>query len=98
LNRGKHEIYLGSTNLMQRNLNHRVKTVFPVEDPEYVEYLQNYVLATYFRDQCHTRVMQSDGSYKRLHQKEGDAGSTGVVDGQPVEKEGAGLDFGVDPA
>ncbi len=71
-NGGDEEIYLGSADLMQRNLNHRVEEIFPVEDPEYVKYLRDYVLQAYFRDHCHTRVMQADGSYERLHSKEGD--------------------------
>jgi polyphosphate kinase len=71
-NGGKHEIYLGSADLMPRNLNHRVETVFPVEDPGYMEYLRDTVLEAYFWDQCHTRIMHSDGSYKRLQPKDGD--------------------------
>ncbi len=71
-NGGNEEIYLGSADLMQRNLNHRVEAVFPVEDPDYIEYLKDSVLKAYFRDSCHTRVMRPDGSYERLRQKEGD--------------------------
>ena len=71
-NGGKEEVYLGSADLMQRNLNHRVEAVYPVEDPDYVEYLRDHVLKAYFRDHCHTRIMQPDGSYKRLRQKDGD--------------------------
>ncbi len=68
---GKEELYLGSADLMQRNLNHRVEAVFPVSDPQYIKYLRDYVLKAYFRDDCHTREMQADGSYKRLHPKDG---------------------------
>jgi polyphosphate kinase len=68
-NGGKEEIYLGSADLMQRNLNHRVEEVFPVEDPDYVKYLRTHVLEAFFRDERHTRVMQSDGSYERLEGK-----------------------------
>ncbi len=71
-NGGNEEIYLGSADLMPRNLDHRVEAVFPVEDPEYVVYLRDHVLQAYFLDSCHTRVMQPDGSYVRLRQKEGD--------------------------
>jgi polyphosphate kinase len=78
-NGGKEEIYLGSADLMQRNLNHRVEEIFPVGDSEYVKYLRDYVLQAYFRDHCHTRIMQADGSYKRLQSKEGDT-ALGVQD------------------
>ena len=70
-NGGKEEIYLGSADLMQRNLNHRVEVVFPVEDPDHVEYLRDHVLQAYFHDHYHTRVMQPDGTYKRLQAKDG---------------------------
>ena len=71
-NGGKEEIYLGSADLMQRNLNHRVEALYPVEDPDYVEYLRDTVLQAYFRDSRHTRIMLPDGSYERLRQKDGD--------------------------
>lgn len=76
-NGGKEEIFLGSADLMQRNLNHRVEAVYPVEDPDYIEYLRDYVLQAYFRDTCHTRIMLSDGHYERLHPEKEDA-SLGV--------------------
>ncbi len=68
-NGGKEEVYLGSADLMPRNLNHRVEAVYPVEDPDYVEYLRDHVLKAYLKDSCHVRVMRSDGSYERLHPK-----------------------------
>ena len=70
-NGGKEEIYLGSADLMPRNLNHRVEIVYPVEDPNAMEYLRDHVLQAYFQDECDTRVMESDGTYKRLHAKDG---------------------------
>ena len=71
LNGGKEEIYLGSADLMQRNLNHRVEVVFPVESPKHVRYLRDEVLQSYLKDDMRARVMQGDGSYRRLEpQKE----------------------------
>jgi polyphosphate kinase len=66
LNGGKEEMYLGSADLMQRNLDHRVEVVFPLEKPEHVRYLRDQVLETYLRDNLRARVMQADGKYKRL--------------------------------
>jgi polyphosphate kinase len=71
-NGGKPELFLGSADLMPRNLDHRVETVFPIEDPDYVEYLRDSVLQSYFREERHTRQLQPDGSYKRLHAKQHD--------------------------
>ena len=59
-------MYLGSADLMQRNLDHRVEVVFPLEKPEHVRYLRDQVLETYLHDNLRARVMQADGKYKRL--------------------------------
>jgi polyphosphate kinase len=69
-NHGKEEIYLGSADLMERNLDNRVEVVFPVEKPEHVQHLRDNVLAAYFRDNTRARVMKSDGSYTRLKPKD----------------------------
>ena len=66
-NNGEEEIYLGSADLMPRNLNHRVEVVFPVERKEHIRYLRNHVLEAYLKDNFSARTMQSDGSYKRIH-------------------------------
>lgn len=71
-NGGKEEIYIGSADLMTRNLNHRVEVVFPVESAEHVRYLRDQVLDLYLKDNTRARLMQSDGMYKRVHLKDGD--------------------------
>ena len=70
LNGGKDEIYLGSADLMDRNLNRRVEVVFPVENPAHIKYLRDDVLAAYFRDNTRARLMKSDGTYVRLSPRE----------------------------
>ena len=65
-NGGKDEIYLGSADLMQRNLDHRVEVVFPLEKPEHVRYLRDEVLEKYLHDNLRARVMSAGGSYNRL--------------------------------
>jgi polyphosphate kinase len=66
LNGGKDEIYLGSADLMQRNLDHRVEVVFPLERAEHVRYLRDQVLDKYLHDNLRARVMLPNGRYKRL--------------------------------
>jgi polyphosphate kinase len=65
-NDGKEEIYLGSADLMQRNLNHRVEVVFPVESKTHIRHLRDHVLETYLKDNSSARVLQADGTYVRL--------------------------------
>ena len=71
-NKGQEEIYLGSADLMTRNLSHRVEVVFPVESPEHVRYLRDHVLERYLKDNMRARRMQTDGQYQREHVKDGD--------------------------
>jgi polyphosphate kinase len=64
-NGGQEELYLGSADLMTRNLNRRVEVMFPVEDPGYIQYLREEILQTYLREPLRGWVMQPDGKYKR---------------------------------
>ncbi|HTZ53021.1 MAG TPA: polyphosphate kinase 1, partial [Spirochaetia bacterium] len=76
-NGGKAEVYLGSADLMGRNLDRRVEILFPVPDPRLVAHIRGDILGTYLSDSAKARVMQPDGSYQR-------AGSGGGVQGLPA--------------
>jgi polyphosphate kinase len=65
-NAGAEQVYLGSADLMNRNLNRRVEVLFPVEDRELVRHLRDDVLELYLRDDVRTRRMRPDGGYERL--------------------------------
>ncbi len=65
-NNGSEKLFMGSADLMPRNLNQRVEVLFEVEDPRIVHYLHDEVLATYLADNLKARVMQPDGSWKRV--------------------------------
>jgi polyphosphate kinase len=65
-NGGNEEVYLGSADLMPRNLNHRVEVLFPVESLKLIRHLRDEVLAVYLADNTQSRLMHSDGSYTRL--------------------------------
>jgi polyphosphate kinase len=77
-NGGDEEIYMGSADLMQRNLDRRVETMFPLEDPHLKRFVRDVLLENYLRDNVHSRVLQPDGSYVRLSPNEGEP----VVDSQ----------------
>lgn len=62
-NNGEEEIYLGSADLMPRNLNHRVEVVFPVEEQKHIRYLRDKVLDVYFQDNTRARFLTTDGTY-----------------------------------
>jgi polyphosphate kinase len=69
-NGGREEIYLGSADLMDRNLNRRVEVVFPVENPDHIHHLRENVLEAYLHDNVRARVMHADGTYSRLTSKD----------------------------
>lgn len=65
-NAGKEEVYIGSADLMSRNLKHRIEVIAPVSDPQIKNYLQNVVLDAYLRDNVKARELQRDGTYRHL--------------------------------
>lgn len=65
-NGGKPNIYLGSADLMPRNLNRRVEVLFPVEEPALVRHIRSHILKTLMEDNVKSRVMLPDGSYRHL--------------------------------
>ncbi len=71
-NNGEEEIYLGSADLMTRNLNHRVEVVFPLENSQHVRYLRDHVLDLYLKDNERSRLMNAGGEYQRVHSDSGD--------------------------
>ncbi len=65
-NGGNEQVYLGSADLMPRNINWRVEVLFPVQDHRLVNYLRNDVLDTYLKANNKVRIMQPNGSYQYL--------------------------------
>jgi polyphosphate kinase len=64
---GSADLYLGSADLMERNLDRRVEELFPLEDPILARFVREGVLAAYLNDNLRARVLRPDGSYERLH-------------------------------
>jgi polyphosphate kinase len=60
------EIYAGSADLMPRNINRRVETLFPLTDPGMIEHVKTKILGPYLADDAKARCMQSDGAYVRV--------------------------------
>jgi len=71
-NGGDEEVYMGSGDLMPRNLNRRVEIVFPVGDRAIVRRMRDEILATYMRDTLNARRMHADGTYERVLPAPGD--------------------------
>ena len=64
-NGGEREVYIGSADLMGRNLDRRVETVVPVLDPVLVDVICTDVLDVLLADNVKTRILRPDGGYER---------------------------------
>jgi polyphosphate kinase len=64
-NGGQEEMYIGSADLMERNLERRVETLASIRDPEILEHLRDVVLGAYLRDTDRAMVLDSSGRYER---------------------------------
>jgi polyphosphate kinase len=62
-NGGKPEIYMGSADLMPRNLDRRVEIIFPVKDETIRNYLRDAVLAVELANNTRARILLPDGAY-----------------------------------
>jgi polyphosphate kinase len=59
------DIYLGSADLMPRNLNRRIETLFPIEDLTLKQELIE-ILDISMADNVNARMLRADGSYTNL--------------------------------
>jgi polyphosphate kinase len=65
-NAGEDEVFIGSADLMQRNLDRRVEVIAPVKSAELRRYLKDVVLETYLRDNVNAQFLLPEGNYQRL--------------------------------
>ncbi len=70
-NAGDEQIYLGSADLMPRNLDRRVEVLFPIENPTLIRQIAEQVLAIYLADNAKARQMHANGTYLRVKSQEG---------------------------
>ena len=64
-NGGKNIVYMGSADLMPRNLNRRIEILFPILDPDIKTTILQTLLPLHMRDNVHAWVMESSGMYTR---------------------------------
>ncbi|MBC8507243.1 MAG: polyphosphate kinase 1 [Anaerolineales bacterium] len=65
-NAGEEEIYMGSADLMPRNLNNRVEVIFPISDLNLIRRIRDTILKTYLEDCVKAHLMDSEGNFTRL--------------------------------
>jgi polyphosphate kinase len=72
---GPPKVYIGSADLMERNLDRRVEVVFPLEDPLVRSELWDEILPAYLQDTVNARELHSDGVWRPVD----------VAGGQPFD-------------
>jgi polyphosphate kinase len=65
-NNGEEDIYLGSADMMQRNLDRRVEILFPVKDEKLKSTIMKTIIKAYLRDNIKARMLLSDGTYRMV--------------------------------
>ncbi len=81
-NGGEPELYIGSADLMERNLDRRVEVLFPITDPDLRTHLKDVVLGTLLKDTARAWLLKANGRYERA-----------VPGPEPVDSQKALLDL-----
>lgn len=61
-NGGDEELFLGSADWMERNLDRRVELMFPVTDKQVFKTVKE-ILMLYFNDNCQSHILNNDGTW-----------------------------------
>lgn len=70
-NGGSPELYLGSADLMTRNLDRRVEVLFPVEDPVLRDHVVQDTLMVELADNVQARRLLPDGTWEQIRPEPG---------------------------
>jgi polyphosphate kinase len=71
-NGGDEEVWLGSADMMQRNLNNRVETLFPIEDPVLRTAIHENLLDKVMMDTVNASELKADGHYVPVRPEPGE--------------------------
>jgi polyphosphate kinase len=66
-NKGQANLYVGSADLMPRNIDRRVEVLFPVSDPTLRQEILDNILDVYLQDTEKGYLLQPDGTYERMN-------------------------------
>jgi polyphosphate kinase len=65
-NGGADEMFIGSADVMERNLRRRVETLIPVRDERMLRHLRDVVLDAYLKDTDRAMALDAAGGYARV--------------------------------
>ena len=65
-NGGRDEMYIGSADLMPRNLDRRIEVLTPIENPHLRSRIYSEILEIHLKDNVKGRRLKSDGNYEKV--------------------------------
>ncbi len=65
-NAGQPEAFIGSADMMRRNLDRRIEALVPVSEPSQIAYLRDHVLGAPLRDNQQAWICSEAGVYERI--------------------------------
>lgn len=71
-NGGDPEMYMGSSDMMPRNLLARVEVLFPVLDKDMLVRIRDDILKIHLADNVKARILQPDGTYRMVERAPGE--------------------------
>ncbi len=69
-NGGEPEVFIGSSDLMRRNLDRRIEVLVPISKPTLVGHIRENILERYLQDNTNSWQMAKDGVYTRIRTDE----------------------------
>jgi polyphosphate kinase len=81
------EVFLASADWMPRNFRRRVEVMFPVEDPRLQNRIVDGILGVILSDNVKARVLQPDGTYRRITPRPGEPVIRSQVEFQNMARE-----------
>lgn len=72
-NNGNPEIYIGSADMMQRNLDNRVETLVPIESRLLRDVIAEKIIQPLLADNANAHQLAADGTYQRITPAPGEA-------------------------
>jgi polyphosphate kinase len=65
-NGGAEEMFIGSADVMERNLGRRVETLVPIRDERILRHVRDVVLDAYLKDTDRAMALDAAGGYTRV--------------------------------